>query len=335
MRGLSPASSKPRAQVVEEQRVEHLQDVRHAGVVHAERAALLVLGDRLDHRAEDVRVDLRPVEIADVQQVGARDPAEARHVHAARETARRSHRENASAQRGTLALARLRGFVFIARNISPITSCVFDESRSLILSTVLVNSPLAVEDVRVLGEEAEDQPRHEVVHVVAAFGRAPFRIVLQQLDIQLVQPAGGPDVERAFADLLDRRDAGQRQEEAEVVREVPIGAGDRLARLQILGLEILSVRGENKSSLRLGRRRAGLQCGEGLRGPRRAARPRCGCCSSEGRRRGRTCSMRPTASRLIVVSLLPNACRKANGNSSASNAWPQAPILRLLFQLHS
>ena len=75
---------QPRPQVVEEQRIQHLQDVRHAGVVHAERAALLILGDRLDHRPEDVRVDLRPVEIADVEEVGARDPAEARHVQAAR-----------------------------------------------------------------------------------------------------------------------------------------------------------------------------------------------------------------------------------------------------------
>ena len=78
---------KPRAQVVEEQRIEHLQDVRHAGVVHAERAALLILRDGLDHRPEDVRVDLRPIEIADMEEIGARDPAEARHVHAAREQA--------------------------------------------------------------------------------------------------------------------------------------------------------------------------------------------------------------------------------------------------------
>ena len=75
---------KPRPQIVKEQRIEHLQDVRHAGVVHAERAALLILRDRLDHRAEDVGIDLRPIEIADMEKIGARDPAEARHVHAAR-----------------------------------------------------------------------------------------------------------------------------------------------------------------------------------------------------------------------------------------------------------
>ena len=74
-------------QVVEEERVEHLEDVRHAGVVHAEGAAFLVIGHGLDHGAEDVGVDLRPVEAADVEEIGTRDLAEARHVHAAGEEA--------------------------------------------------------------------------------------------------------------------------------------------------------------------------------------------------------------------------------------------------------
>ena len=211
---------KPRAQVVEEQRIEHLQDVRHAGVVHAERAALLVLGDGLDHRTEDVRVDLRPVEIADVEEVGARDLAEARHVHAARE-------------QPAVHVGKGVGPAGHAwRSPGPRSSCSWRGTArrsphgcwtspcALICSMVAVNRPVAVEDVGVLGEEAEDQPRHEVVHVGAALGRAPFGVVLQQLDIEPVQAAGGPDVEGAFADLLDGGDPGQRQEEAEMVREV-------------------------------------------------------------------------------------------------------------------
>ena len=244
---------KLRAQVVEEQRIEHLQDVRHAGVVHAERAALLVLGDGLDHRAEDVRVDLRPVETADVQQIGARDPAEARHVQCCRRTARRSRRETHRPSGEAWQLARSSIFVFMARNSSPITSWVLDESLALICSTVAVNRPLAVEDVGVLGEEAEDQPRHEMVHVVAALGRAPFGVVLQQLDIEPVQAAGRPDVEGVFADLLDGGDAGQRQEEAEMVGKVRIGAGDRLAARQVLGLERLAVRRQDELRLGLAR----------------------------------------------------------------------------------
>ena len=50
-------------------------------------------------------------------------------------------------------------------------------------------------------------------------GGSPFGVVLQQLDVEPVQAAGGPDVEGVFADLLDGRDAGQRQEEAEMIGE--------------------------------------------------------------------------------------------------------------------
>ena len=122
-----------------------------------------------------------------------------------------------------------------------------------------------VEDVGVLGEEAEDQPRHEMVHVVAALGGSPFGVVFQKLDIEPVQAAGGPDVEGAFADLLDGRDPGERQEEAEVVREIWIGAGDRLAARQVFGLEVVAVGREDEFRLRPGGRRAGLQRREGLR----------------------------------------------------------------------
>jgi hypothetical protein len=80
-----------------------------------------------------------------------------------------------------------------------------------------------------------------------------------------VQPAGGPYVEGAFADLLDGRDAGERQEEAEMVWEVGIGAGDRLAARQVLGLERLPIRRQNELRLGPGRRGAGPQRGKGLR----------------------------------------------------------------------
>ena len=43
-----------RAQSVQKERVQHLQNIGHAGVVHAEGTALLVVGHRLDHRPEDV-----------------------------------------------------------------------------------------------------------------------------------------------------------------------------------------------------------------------------------------------------------------------------------------
>jgi hypothetical protein len=96
-------------------------------------------------------------------------------------------------------------------------------------------------------------------------GCAPFGIVLQQLDIKPVQSAGGPDVEGAFADLPDGGDAGERQKEAEMVREIGIGAGDRIAARQVLGLERVAI--GRQDELRLGPSGSNLTLG--TRGRRR------------------------------------------------------------------
>src|SRR3546814_7392458 len=81
-----------------------------------------------------------------------------------------------------------------------------------------------------------------MVHVRAALGSAPIGIVLQQLDVELVEPTRGADVERAFAHLLDGGDPGKRQEEAEMIGELGEGAGDRFAGKQILCLERFAIR---------------------------------------------------------------------------------------------
>jgi len=118
---------------------------------------------------------------------------------------------------------------------------VLDESFALISSIVTVNRPVPLKMSVSSAKKQKISRRHEMVHVMAAGDGAPFGIVPQQLDIEPVQPAGGPDVEGAFADLFDGCDAGERQEKAEIVREVGIGAGDRLAARQILGLELVAV----------------------------------------------------------------------------------------------
>jgi hypothetical protein len=91
-----------------------------------------------------------------------------------------------------------------------------------------------------------------VVHVVAARGLAPLGVALQQFDIEPVQPAGGADVKGVLGDLPDRGDAGERQEEAEMVREIGIGAGDRIAACQVLGLECIAIGREDEFGLEPG-----------------------------------------------------------------------------------
>jgi hypothetical protein len=56
----------------------------------------------------------------------------------------------------------------------------------------------------------------------SAVGRAPGRVVLQEFDVELAQPARRQDVEGVLPDLLGRADAGKRQEEAEATH-VKIG----------------------------------------------------------------------------------------------------------------
>jgi hypothetical protein len=52
-------------------------------------------------------------------------------------------------------------------------------------------------------------------------GRSPpCGIVFKQFDIEPVHTAGGPDVERTFANLFDGGDSGQRQKEAKVIWKV-------------------------------------------------------------------------------------------------------------------
>ncbi|MNU04953.1 hypothetical protein D3C72_2495870 [compost metagenome] len=53
--------------------------------MHTQRAALFIIGDGLDHAAEDIWVDLFPVQVAGVQQISARDAGEAWHFCAAGE----------------------------------------------------------------------------------------------------------------------------------------------------------------------------------------------------------------------------------------------------------
>lgn len=63
----------------------------------------------------------------------------------------------------------------------------------------------------------------------------------QKLDIEPVQAAGCSYVERILGDLLNGRDAGERQENTEMVGKILVSACDGFAARQILGLERLTV----------------------------------------------------------------------------------------------
>src|SRR3546814_11714193 len=58
------------AKVVQKKRVQHFQDIRNGCVVHPQGPALIVVGNSLNHRPENVGVDLLPVERSEERRVG-------------------------------------------------------------------------------------------------------------------------------------------------------------------------------------------------------------------------------------------------------------------------
>jgi len=65
------------------------------------------------------------------------------------------------------------------------------------------DQPFLDEDAGVLGEEAKDKPRHQLVQVRTARFSCPVFVFLQQLDIKLAQTARGFDGNRIVLDLRD------------------------------------------------------------------------------------------------------------------------------------
>lgn len=94
---------------------------------------------------------------------------------------------------------------------------------------------------------------------MAALGGGPVRIFTQQFDVEFVQPPGGAHVDGVVRDLLDGGNARQRQEEAKVVGEVFVSAGDSFAAGQLFGFQHLPIGGEDEFGLCLGGGRAGAQ----------------------------------------------------------------------------
>ena len=129
------------------------------------------------------------------------------------------------------------------------------------------------------------KPGQEVVEIFAAGRRVPVRVFLEQLDVEAVEAARGLDVEGVFADLLDRGDAGQRQEEAEVVVKVGVGAGDRLAIDEVFRFEAFAVGGQDELGLLAGGGGTLPQRGEGSRHFAFRADLECGCCCAGAPRR--------------------------------------------------
>ena len=158
--------------------------------------------------------------------------------------------------------------------------------------------------------------------VAPRLGR-PVRVVLQQLDVELVEPPRRPDVDWVVLDLLDGGDARQRKEEAEVLRQIGIGAGERLAEIRSSASSVApSVASMNLALAEpvFGLARSAASVAPTL--PAGAiARWMLLRCSTPPGTSDRLDE--PLRSRLIVVSFIPNAARNRNGNSAGSKGCSQ------------
>ena len=77
----------------------------------------------------------------------------------------------------------------------------------------------------------------------------PIRVVLQEFDIELVQPPGCLDVDKVVFELPDSRYAGKRQEEAKMISEITIVAGDRLTGTEIFSFQDDAIGRQNELGL--------------------------------------------------------------------------------------
>nr|WP_250698472.1 hypothetical protein [Acetobacter pasteurianus] len=109
------------------------------------------------------------------------------------------------------------------------------------------------EDPGILGKKAEDEARHEMVHVVAAFFRCPVGVFLQKFDIKTVQARRGLNINRVVFDLLDGRNARQGQEKPEPISQMREHICNVLIFRTVFRLKRHPIRGQQKPCLgRLG-----------------------------------------------------------------------------------
>lgn len=113
-----------------------------------------------------------------------------------------------------------------------------------------------MENICILGKEAKNQPRQEVIHLMTACSHSPFRIVFQQFNIEAVEAAGRLNVEGVFFDLANRADSGEFEEKPEVVGKVRVITGDGFAAFHVFRLKLPAIRGQNETGLLLYGRRA-------------------------------------------------------------------------------
>src|SRR5690554_2883116 len=150
--------------------------------MHSQLTALFIIGNSLDHGAENIRVNLSPVQTTDVQQVGACNFAKLWYLHTAREQPTVDIGEAIGPTRNpcsrTLSLLGIHGTENFADHLMGVSRVSVTH-----LGHGVRKQAAAIKDVGVFRKEAENQPCHKVVHLMALLFCTPAGVVLQQLYI--------------------------------------------------------------------------------------------------------------------------------------------------------
>ena len=231
-----PASLQPPElgpQVVEEQRLDHLQDVLLGRVMSPLGAALSRLHDRLEQRPEDRRRDRRPVELSRVEQCSAHLGIEVRDADRSVEQFAVHVRE----PRQVLVQLRLppvgRRVEYLEQAHEPRAEVGAIGGRALL--DEVQEDVARLEDARVVGEQAEDGPHQEQLQVVTVVaGRL-------QCVVQTGDQLGRLNVDRVLIAERPALHADDEPELLDMLRQIGQGEAGLLAFVPVEKLERLEV----------------------------------------------------------------------------------------------
>src|SRR6056297_58631 len=229
------------AQIVKEQRLDHLEDVLLGGVMRAFLAPLCRVHHRLKKRAEDGRGNRRPVEAAGIEQ---------RRAHVRIEIGRREiFLEQRPVDIGKLLQilvemwrARLLGRVEDVEQIAKKRPRVRAIGRGARFQ-IVPQDILGLENAGIVGKQAEDDPHQELFELVALVS-ACLDLVMQQ-----AHQLGGLDVDRVLIAELPPLNPEDEAEALDMVRQVLQQEGRFLAGVEVDQLERLEIADKDVSRL--------------------------------------------------------------------------------------
>lgn len=225
------------AQVVEEERLNDLQDILFGGVVGALLAALLGVHHRLEQGAEDGRADLLPAEAAGLEQALAHGSVEVGD--------RQDLGEEVAVDVGEAVEILVQALLpLVGRSVQHLEQVdqLGAQVRAVLGRAVLnvgLQQAQLIEDPGVVGEQAEQQAHQQPFQRMAVIAGCLQRVV------KLAHQLGGDDVDRVLILEDTLFDADDEAERLDMIGQIRQGEPSFLACVQVDQMEGLEVADQN------------------------------------------------------------------------------------------